>query len=96
MARNSPWTLALDSWSLMLEASSVIAMRTAKLAIGDAAALVEAQPMVTEKVEAAAFLQTEAILAAMSGSPLGAHQVVRDYRERIRRNRTRLARRRTK
>jgi hypothetical protein len=93
MMLNSPWTLAFDSWSLMLEASAVIAMRTARFATGDATAA-EAQRMVSEKMEAAAALQMQAILAAMGGSPLGAHQVVRHYRGKVRRNRARLARRR--
>ena len=51
MLRN-PWFRAgLQAWSLGLEASSVIALRTLKMATGGVAADAEARRMVGEKIE---------------------------------------------
>jgi hypothetical protein len=51
--RRDPWTsLAFDSWSLGLEASTVIGLRMMKLAAGGAAAQTEAKLMVGEKMAA--------------------------------------------
>jgi hypothetical protein len=58
MARN-PWFRAgFYAWSLGLEASSVIALRTLKIAIGGPTAEAEARRMVSEKIEAGLALQT--------------------------------------
>jgi hypothetical protein len=45
-------SLGFKAWSLGLEASSVIALRTLKRATGGVAADVEARRMVSEKIEA--------------------------------------------
>ena len=82
-----PWLdLTLNAAFLGLEAQRVVGLRLMKLAAGDAAAEVEAQRMVTEKV--AAFAEAAATLAA-GGS---AHKVLRRYRSHVRANERRLMR----
>jgi hypothetical protein len=82
-----PWLdLTLNAAFLGLEAQRVVGLRLMKLAAGDAAAGVEAQRMVTEKV--AAFAEAAATLAA-GGS---AHKVLRRYRSHVRANERRLMR----
>ncbi|KMO12492.1 hypothetical protein [Methylobacterium platani] len=78
--------LGLDTVRLGMEAQTVVALRLAKLSLGGAAAQVEAQRMVTEKVEAAA----EAVMTlATGGTP---ERVVSDYRRKVRANARRLSR----
>jgi hypothetical protein len=52
MPRNSWIRASLSAWSLALEASTVIALRTVKLAAGTAAGEAEARRMFSEKIEA--------------------------------------------
>jgi hypothetical protein len=52
MLRNKWVRLGVDAWSLGVEASSVIALRTLKIAAGAVAAEVEARRLVCEKIEA--------------------------------------------
>jgi hypothetical protein len=78
--------LGLDTVRLGLEAQTVVALRLAKLSLGGAAAQIEAQRMVTEKVEAAA----EAAMTLATGGT--AERVVRDYRRKVRANALRLSR----
>jgi hypothetical protein len=52
MLRNRWVRLGVDAWSLGVEASSVIALRTLKIAAGAVAAEVEARRLVCEKIEA--------------------------------------------
>jgi hypothetical protein len=68
----------------------VIALRLMKLAAGGAAAELEAQRMVTEKV--AAFMEASATLA--TGGSHG--KVLRRYRSHVRANERRLSRPRKK
>lgn len=86
------WTsLAFDSWSLTLEASTVIGLRLAKLARMDADAMVEAQRMIAEKVEAVAELQWKAVTGGLGVSPPGAAQAtIAHYRKAVKKNRRRL------
>jgi hypothetical protein len=70
MARN-PWFRAgFYAWSLGLEASSVIALRTLKIALGGSAAEAEAHRMVSEKIDAGLTLQA---LALRTGTPQDRH-----------------------
>ena len=70
MLRN-PWFRAgLQAWSLGLEASSVIALRTLKMATGGVAADAEGRRMVSEKIEAGLALQ---VLACQSASNFDPH-----------------------
>ena len=79
----------MDAWSLGLEASAVVALRTAKLAAGGEAASREAELMVAEKVRAAAELQ----LALIGATPLGGpKKALRHYRGKVAANRRRLSR----
>jgi hypothetical protein len=87
--------LTADSWRLGLEAQSVVALRLTKLAAGDAAALAEAQRMVTEKVLAAAEAQTRTLGEVMTGQGhLAPKRNLALYRRKVRANRKRLSRRR--
>ena len=95
----NPWPswfdLAAESWRLGLEAQAVVNLRLAKLAAGDAAAALEAQRMVTEKVMAAAEVQGRAFADALTGkSHLTPKRSVALYRRKVRANRRRLSRRR--
>jgi hypothetical protein len=89
MVRNL-FDLSLQTMMLGFEAQRVIGLRLAKLAVGDAAAAVEAQLMVTEKV--AAFVEASTTLATG-----GSHKsVIRRYRSHVRANERRLSKRRRK
>ena len=91
-ARNS-W---LDVWaaacSLGFEASSVIGLRTMKLAAGGNAAATEAQRMVREKIEASLALQGKALSGGLGTTARSAATKTLDhYRQKVRANKTRLA-----
>ena len=93
------WTswldLAADSWRLGLEAQTVVGLRLAKLATGDAAAAVEAQRMVTEKLLAAAEAQAKAASDILAGKGhLTPKRTLALYRRKVGANRRRLSRRR--
>jgi hypothetical protein len=88
----SPWyRIGLDTWSLGLEASSVIALRTAKLLAGGKSARKETRRMVSEKIKAATALQ---VLALSGGLGTSAHKAAANtlahYRTKVRTNRRRL------
>jgi hypothetical protein len=80
-------------WMLGAEASSVIALRTLKLAGGGAAARAEAERMVSEKFAAAMTLSQQAMLGQLGTSipDIGA-KAVASYRRKVRANRKRLSR----
>jgi ABC-type transport system involved in Fe-S cluster assembly fused permease/ATPase subunit len=81
------WIELTTSMALLnLEAQRVIGLRLVKLAAWDAAALAEAQMMVTEKV--AALAEASATIA-LGGSP---KTVIRRYRTHVRANEKRLSR----
>ncbi len=87
MVRNF-FDLSLQTMMLGFEAQRVIGLRLAKLAVGDAAAAVEAQLMVTEKV--AALVEASTTLATG-----GSHKaVISRYRKHVRANERRLSKRR--
>jgi hypothetical protein len=94
MARRvNPWLrIGMDAWSLGLEASSVIGLRTMKLAAGGAAADAESRRMVTEKIDAGWELQAKALSGALGFSaPSMAAKTLSHYRRKVRANRRRLA-----
>ena len=93
MARRNPWLrIGLDAWALGMEASSVIGLRTLKLAAGGAAAEAEARRMVSEKLDAAVALQTKALTGALGfGGAGAAAKTIAHYRRRVRANRRRLS-----
>lgn len=92
MSRRNPWLgIGLDAWALAFEASSVIGLRTLKLAAGGAAAEAEAVRMVTEKIEAGMALQTLALGGGLGNSPASATaRTLTHYRRKVRANRRRL------
>lgn len=91
-----PWfRLGMDMWMLGAESSSVIALRTMKLAAGGTAASDEAGLMIGEKVGAAVALTQQAMFGQLGASMPGAgSKVVADYRRKVRANQRRLTKRR--
>ncbi len=89
------FVLSLKAVQMGVEAQSVIALRTLRLASGGARMEAEATRMVTEKVAAAAEAQTVAVVAAMGGHSqhVVAGKTLKVYRKRVRANRRRLSRR---
>jgi len=92
VARN-PWLrLGFDAWSLGMEASSVIGLRTLKLAAGGAAAETEAGLMIGEKMRSSWMLGALALTGGLGTSPVGAaSKAVSHYRRKVRANRRRLS-----
>ncbi len=91
--RNSWIRLTTDAWRLGLEASVVIAQRSARLAAGGPAAQAEALRMVSEKLDAGMALQLRAVTGGLGATPqAAAASVLTHYRRRVRANRRRLAR----
>jgi hypothetical protein len=91
--RRDPWTsLAFDSWSLGLEASTVIGLRMMKLAAGGAAAQAEAQLMVGEKMAAGLTLPMLVMTGQLgaSGSAIASGSLAH-LRKKVRANRRRLS-----
>ncbi len=93
-----PWpnmalaNMAFQSTMLAIEAQQVIALRLAKMAMGGPDVRGEAKLMVAEKVETAAKGGQMMMEAALGGKrDLGAGQVVKLYRRKVRANRRRLA-----
>ena len=81
----SPWTLAGEIAGAVLDAQLVVVMRLSAIARCDAAAAVEAQVMVAEKIQAAL---DAGLLIAGGGTAEG---VVGLYRDRVRANIGRLS-----
>ena len=93
MAKRHPMSLAFDSWRLGWEAWIVIGLRLPRLMTGDGAAMVEAQRMVAEKVQAAGELQWRAMTGTLGATPQAAMAAsVAHYSKAVRRNRRRLTR----
>jgi hypothetical protein len=91
--RKDPWTsLAFDSWSLGLEASSVIGLRMMKFAAGGPAAQAEAELMISEKMAAGLTLPMLAMTGQLGASgPAIAAGSLAHLRKKVRANRRRLA-----
>lgn len=93
MRRKKPnWgKLLADSMQLGFNANRVIALRLAKLARGDAAAMAESKSMVEEKVKAAIDANIAAATSVLTGK---AHQAPKRamsvYKRRVRQNLKRL------
>lgn len=83
--------LSWDAWRLGLEASSVITLRSLRIAAGGAEAQSEARLMFTEKVEAALHLQAMAATGALGFSaPDASALAIAHYRRKVRANGRRL------
>jgi hypothetical protein len=92
--KRNPWTkVGWNAWSLGVEASTVIGLRTLKLALGGPGAEVEASRMVNEKVEAARALQALLMTGALGATaPAVAARTIGHYRRKVRANARRLSR----
>jgi cell division GTPase FtsZ len=92
MGRRNSWLkLGLDIWSLGIESSTVIGLRTLKLAAGGAAADAESRRMVEEKLKAGLEWQAMAITGGLGGAPHRvAAKTLAHYRRKVRANRRRL------
>ena len=88
----SGWASAgMDAWSLGMEASSVIGLRVAKMALGGRGASDEARLMVSEKVQSLFELHTAMLAGGLGASPLaGTNKVLRHYRGKVKANQQRL------
>ena len=91
--RGNPWMkLTMDTWSLGMEASSVIGLRTLKMAAGGQAAQTEAALMINEKIASTLDLQVRALTGGLGITPHGAaSKTVAHYRRKVRANRRRLS-----
>ena len=92
MLRNPWFRFGVNAWSLGIDASSVIALRTLKIAAGGAAAEIEARRMVSEKIETGLALQALALTGRLAlTAPSTATKMLAHYRRKVRANRRRLA-----
>lgn len=89
---SNPWLrIGLDAWTLGIEASTVIGLRTMKIAAGGAAGEAEFRRMITEKVDAGLALQTQALKGALGASPERAISASMTHvRRKVRANQRRL------
>lgn len=96
MAHGKSWlTLGFDAWWLGLEASTVIALRSAKIAAGGSAAQREIATMVREKMASVAALQTLALTGGLGKTPEeAAAKTLAHFRPKVRANRRRLIKKR--
>lgn len=91
---NRWWRLSQAWWSLGMDASSVMALRSVALATGGAAANREARRMIDEKVKAALALQALALTGSLGRTPHGTSvRTIAHYRKAVRANRRRLLKR---
>ena len=80
-----------DAWLLTLEATTVMALRTAKIMSGGDVDGRETRLMVAEKLQAAFELQMKAMTGALGTTPLsGSRAVLRHYKGKVAANRRRL------
>lgn len=94
MLRNPWFRFGVNAWSLGIHASSVIALRTLKIAAGGVSAEVEACRMVGEKIETGLALQALALTGRLGlTAPSAATKILTHYRRKVRANRRRLAKR---
>jgi hypothetical protein len=92
-SRANPWFgIGWDAWRLGMEASTVIGLRTLKIAQGGAAGQAEAERMVSEKVQAGMELQALALTGGLGVTPASASaRTLAHYRRRVGANRRRLS-----
>ncbi len=92
MFSRNPWMRAgFAAWSLGIESSTVIMLRTLKIASGGPAAEREVYHMINEKIEAGLDLQTKAMTGALGFTPeSAANKTLSHYRRKVRANRRRL------
>jgi len=91
-SRGNPWFgIGLDAWRLGLEASTVIGLRTLRMAQGGERGRAEAELMVSEKVAAGLALQAMALSGGLGVTPADASaRTLAHYRRKVSANRRRL------
>lgn len=91
--RKDPWAgMAWNAWAIGLEASTVIGLRTLKIAAGGPAAQAEIDLMVNEKVTAALSLPMLAMTGQLGATgPAVAARSLIHLRKTVRANRRRLS-----
>lgn len=91
-SRANPWIgIGFDAWRLGVEASTVVGLRTLRLAQGGEAARLEAERMLNEKVEAGIALQSLAMTGGLGLTPARASaRTLAHYRRKVSANRRRL------
>ncbi len=94
-ARKSPFSLWTDmvtqSTKLAIESNQVIAMRLTKMALGGPDVQREAELMVSEKMDAMLKSSQMLMMGTLGGRhDMGAGNVMRHYRSKVRANRRRL------
>ena len=83
---------SMDAWALGVEASTVIGLRGARMAMGGTPAEDEAHRMVSEKMQSAFELQMAMMTGQLGATPLaGTRKVIRHYRRKVKANRKRLS-----
>ena len=90
--RGNPWFgIGIDAWRLGLEASTVIGLRTLKIAQGGPGGRAEAERMVSEKIDAGLSLQGKALSGRLGQTPASASaRTLAHYRRKVSANRRRL------
>ncbi len=90
--RGNPWVgISLDAWRLGLDASTVIMLRSLKIARGGGIGEEEARLMISEKVEAAATLHAKAFNGQLGVTTAGASaKTLAHYGRNVRANKRRL------
>lgn len=90
--RGNPWIgIGFDAWRLGWEASTVIGLRTLKIAQGGERGRAEAELMVQEKVEAGLALQAKALSGGLGASPASASaRTLAHFQRKVSANRRRL------
>jgi len=84
--------VGLATWTLGVEASAVVALRSTKILMGGDMTGRETRLMVSEKLAAAAELQTAFLIGRLGNDPAAAAQkVVKSYSRKVRANRRRLS-----
>ena len=89
---HNPWIgIGFDAWRLGVEASTVIALRTLKMAAGGQAGADEAQRMVNEKIDAALALQKRALTGGLGLTAASVSaRTLAHYQRKVSANRRRL------
>ena len=86
------WSAGWDTWALAYEASEVIAMRAAKLGLGQDLKGSESRMMFSEKMISAVEMQAALMTGSLGTTPIAViKKVLRHYRSKVRANRRRLA-----
>jgi len=88
----SGWASAgIDAWALGMEASTVVGLRVARMAMGGPGASDEAQLMLSEKIQSTLELQAAMMTGRLGTTPLaGTRKVLGHYRRKVKANRRRL------